>query len=80
MALAILECDSNLTEMRFQLVPKVTKEVDFWKNYFYRISLIKQSAEPLEEEEKTEEIEVEEEDKAERIGFKFKYFFTNREL
>ena len=34
--------------MRFQLVPKVTKEVDFWKNYFYRISLIKQSAEPIE--------------------------------
>jgi len=37
--------------MRFQLVPKVTKEVDFWRNYFYRISLIKQSAEPLEEPE-----------------------------
>ena len=50
-------------------MPKVTKEVDFWKNYFYRISLIKQSAEPIEEEEKNEEIEVEEEDKPERIGF-----------
>lgn len=47
-ALALLEADSNLTEMRFQLVPKVTKEVDFWRNYFYRISLIKQSAEPVE--------------------------------
>merc|ERR1711917_64526 len=44
-ALAVLEHDPNLTEMRFQLVPKVTKEVDFWRNYFYRISLIKQSAE-----------------------------------
>ena len=51
MALAVLEHDPNLTEMRFQLVPKVTKEVDFWRNYFYRISLIKQSAEPLDEPE-----------------------------
>jgi len=50
-ALAVLEHDPNLTDMRFQLVPKVTKEVDFWRNYFYRISLIKQSAEPLDEPE-----------------------------
>lgn len=59
-ALAVLDHDPNLTEMRFQLVPKVTKEVDFWRNYFYRISLIKQSAEPLEEPEPetTEKTEV----------------------
>ena len=44
----MLEHDQNLIEMRFQLVPKVTKEVDFWRNYFYRISLIKQSAQPLD--------------------------------
>ena len=44
----MLEHDKNLIEMRFQLVPKVTKEVDFWRNYFYRISLIKQSAEPID--------------------------------
>lgn len=50
-ALAVLDHDPNLTDMRFQLVPKVTKEVDFWRNYFYRISLIKQSAEPLDEPE-----------------------------
>jgi hypothetical protein len=43
--------DCLITDMRFQLVPKVTKEVDFWRNYFYRISLIKQSAEPLDEPE-----------------------------
>jgi len=48
LALAVLEHDKNLIEMRFQLVPKVTKEVDFWRNYFYRISLIKQSAEPID--------------------------------
>ena len=49
LALAILEKDPNLVDMRFQLVPKVTKEEAFWKNYFYRISLIKQNAEPLDE-------------------------------
>ena len=29
--------------MRFKLVPKKIKEEDFWRNYFYRVSLIKQS-------------------------------------
>jgi len=82
-ALALLEHDSNLTEMRFQLVPKVTKEVDFWKNYFYRISLIKQSAEPIEaaveiiqdgegtEDDTAEEIKnLEEEFASEEVGTK----------
>ena len=50
MALALLEVDSSLKEMRFQLVPKVSKEEDFWRNYFYRVSLLKQNAEPLEDE------------------------------
>merc|ERR1712227_183919 len=83
LALAVLEHDNNLIEMRFQLVPKVTKEVDFWRNYFYRISLIKQSAQPLElpeedvKEEKdaptdeTEEIKnLEEEFASEEVGTK----------
>uniref|UniRef100_A0A3Q1HRZ4 Synapse associated protein 1 n=1 Tax=Acanthochromis polyacanthus TaxID=80966 RepID=A0A3Q1HRZ4_9TELE len=30
--------------MRFDLVPKHVKEEVFWRNYFYRVSLIKQSA------------------------------------
>ncbi|KAK7913186.1 hypothetical protein WMY93_013397 [Mugilogobius chulae] len=30
--------------MRFDLVPKHVKEDVFWRNYFYRVSLIKQSA------------------------------------
>ena len=34
---------SNEQEMRFKLVPKKIKEEDFWRNYFYRVSLIKQS-------------------------------------
>ena len=29
--------------MRYELVPKVVKEDEFWKNYFYRVNLIKQS-------------------------------------
>jgi len=73
-ALAILEHDQNLQEMRFQLVPKVTKEVDFWKNYFYRISLIKQSAEPIEEpvkeEESSESPSITEEFASEELGTK----------
>ena len=58
LAMAVLEHDENLIEMRFQLVPKVTKEVDFWRNYFYRISLIKQSAQPLDLAEEVEEVKV----------------------
>jgi hypothetical protein len=43
-ALATLEVDENLKQMRFELVPKQVKEEVFWQNYFYRVSLIKQSA------------------------------------
>merc|ERR1712227_18331 len=72
-ALAILEVDNNLKEMRFQLVPKVTKEVDFWKNYFYRISLIKQSAEPIPDDLKEDESlspSITEEFASEEVGTK----------
>jgi len=43
-ALATLEVDENLKQMRFDLVPKQINEESFWRNYFYRVSLIKQSA------------------------------------
>ncbi|XP_034736713.1 synapse-associated protein 1-like isoform X2 [Etheostoma cragini] len=43
-AMAMLEEDELLQKMRFHLVPKQVKEEAFWKNYFYRVSLIKQSA------------------------------------
>ena len=36
---------SKLYNYRYELVPKVIKEDEFWKNYFYRVSLIKQSFE-----------------------------------
>lgn len=42
-ALATLKEDKNLSKMRFHLVPKKISEERFWRNYFYRVSLIKQS-------------------------------------
>lgn len=42
-AMATLQEDPNLSKMRFELVPKQIKEEVFWRNYFYRVSLIKQS-------------------------------------
>ncbi|CAF0853581.1 unnamed protein product [Brachionus calyciflorus] len=42
-AMATLEEDPNLKEMRFKLVPGKINEETFWRNYFYRVSLIKQS-------------------------------------
>ncbi|XP_007560787.1 synapse-associated protein 1 [Poecilia formosa] len=44
LAAVMLEEDQLLNRMRFDLVPKQVKEDVFWRNYFYRVSLIKQSA------------------------------------
>ncbi|XP_073959604.1 synapse-associated protein of 47 kDa-like isoform X5 [Choristoneura fumiferana] len=44
-AVAIMAEDSNLEKMRFDLVPKVITEENFWRNYFYRLSLICQANE-----------------------------------
>ncbi|XP_058570388.1 synapse-associated protein 1 [Neofelis nebulosa] len=43
-ALIMLQEDELLSRMRFALVPKLVREEVFWRNYFYRVSLIKQSA------------------------------------
>ncbi|XP_029785975.1 synapse-associated protein 1 [Suricata suricatta] len=43
-ALVMLREDELLSRMRFALVPKLVREEVFWRNYFYRVSLIKQSA------------------------------------
>ncbi|XP_077976955.1 synapse-associated protein 1-like [Glandiceps talaboti] len=43
-AMATLTEDENLKKMRFNLVPKQINEHNFWRNYFYRVSLIKQSS------------------------------------
>ncbi|XP_063697024.1 synapse-associated protein of 47 kDa isoform X6 [Culicoides brevitarsis] len=39
-ALAIMNEDKQLEQMRFELVPKIITEENFWRNYFYRVSLI----------------------------------------
>jgi len=44
-ALVLLKEDERLEKVRYALVPKQIKEEDFWKNYFYRVGLIKQSFE-----------------------------------
>uniref|UniRef100_A0A1B6KKR3 BSD domain-containing protein n=1 Tax=Graphocephala atropunctata TaxID=36148 RepID=A0A1B6KKR3_9HEMI len=44
-AMATLGEDPNLESMRFELVPKVISEENFWRNYFYRVSLICQASE-----------------------------------
>ncbi|XP_017884209.1 synapse-associated protein of 47 kDa isoform X2 [Ceratina calcarata] len=45
MAEATLALDPNLQEMRFRLVPKEISEENFWRNYFYRVSVLRQSHE-----------------------------------
>lgn len=53
-AQAALKEDKKLAEMRFLLVPQQVKEPIFWKNYFYRVTNVKQtvlSQPPSEEEE-----------------------------
>ncbi|KAL3320094.1 Synapse-associated protein 1 [Cichlidogyrus casuarinus] len=42
-AVKVLELDPKLSALRFKLVPKKLSEDCFWKNYFYRISLIRQT-------------------------------------
>ncbi|EJD75251.1 BSD domain-containing protein, variant [Loa loa] len=44
LAAALLEDDPNLRKIRFQLVPKKLNEERFWRNYFYRVSLVRQAA------------------------------------
>ncbi|KAF9141790.1 Synapse-associated protein 1 [Mortierella sp. GBA39] len=43
-AMATLKEDPNLNKMRFYLVPKEIEELVFWRNYFYRVTLLKQVA------------------------------------
>ncbi|KAF9927858.1 Synapse-associated protein 1 [Linnemannia zychae] len=43
-AMATLKEDPNLNKMRFYLVPKEVEELIFWRNYFYRVTLLKQVA------------------------------------
>lgn len=40
----MLKEDPALEKMRFEIVPKLINEENFWRNYFYRVSLVKQSS------------------------------------
>ncbi|KAL0095689.1 hypothetical protein J3Q64DRAFT_1828280 [Phycomyces blakesleeanus] len=42
-AVAALKNDPGLEKMRFLLVPQQISEPMFWKNYFYRVTLVKQT-------------------------------------
>lgn len=44
-ALVLLKEDPRLERMRYDFVPKRVKEDEFWRNYFYRVGLVKQSFE-----------------------------------
>lgn len=44
-AVTLLEEDPSLQKMRYELVPKKVKEDEFWRNYFYRVAIVKQSFE-----------------------------------
>ncbi|XP_065838171.1 synapse-associated protein 1-like [Oscarella lobularis] len=59
-ASATLAEDPNLRKMRFELVPKKVTEETFWRNYFYRVSLIKQSTQLTSLTDETEKQRLEE--------------------
>ena len=42
-AQVLLQADENLSNARFYLVPKYIKEPQFWRNYFYRVFIIKEA-------------------------------------
>ena len=43
MAINLMKMDNRLNKLRFKLVPSKIKEINFWSNYFYRVSLIIES-------------------------------------
>ena len=63
LALSVLREDSRLEKMRYELVPKKVEEDIFWKNYFYRVELVKQSFLLSETTQKIEKEEVDDTEK-----------------
>ena len=41
LAQIMLKLDLNLKKTRHELVPELITEDDFWRNYFYKIELLK---------------------------------------
>ncbi|KAI9469926.1 MAG: hypothetical protein EXX96DRAFT_588020 [Benjaminiella poitrasii] len=75
-AQAVLKEDNNLEKLRFVLVPQQVSERIFWRNYFYRVALVKQTIlsniDPTDEEEEEEEKENKVAPKDEMVLFDFK--------
>eukprot|EP00494_Astrolonche_serrata_P031750 UN32019 len=46
-AKAALNADSKLKDQRYKLVPSKIEEEPFWRNYFYRISLVRKQLDVL---------------------------------
>ncbi|XP_021964556.1 synapse-associated protein of 47 kDa isoform X2 [Folsomia candida] len=61
-AKAILKEDPNLEKMRYELVPKMVSEENFWRNYFYRVMLLKGSLESESQPKKQDSIDTDEEE------------------
>lgn len=40
LALQLLNLDEELQQRRFELVPQKVSELNFWRNYFYRLNLV----------------------------------------
>ncbi|XP_028675660.1 synapse-associated protein 1-like isoform X1 [Erpetoichthys calabaricus] len=68
-AMLMLQEDALLNQMRFRLVPSLVKEEVFWRNYFYRVSLIKQAAElsSLVNDQKGAEIRDSQQSRGEKV-------------
>eukprot|EP00698_Gefionella_okellyi_P015830 TRINITY_DN4488_c0_g1_i1.p1 TRINITY_DN4488_c0_g1~~TRINITY_DN4488_c0_g1_i1.p1 ORF type:complete len:375 (-),score=84.75 TRINITY_DN4488_c0_g1_i1:990-2114(-) len=45
-AKAAMAFDRNLSQIRFQLVPRFVKETQFWKNYFYNLLKLRAAEDP----------------------------------
>ena len=39
----MLKLDLNLKKTRHELVPELINEDDFWRNYFYKVEMLKKS-------------------------------------
>ncbi|CAL8108853.1 unnamed protein product [Orchesella dallaii] len=74
-AKAILKDDPNLEKMRYDLVPKVVSEENFWRNYFYRVTLLKESmSEDESGKKKRDSIDTDEEDIEKELNEELKSF------
>ncbi|ODM95365.1 Synapse-associated protein of 47 kDa [Orchesella cincta] len=74
-AKAILKDDPNLDKMRYELVPKVVSEENFWRNYFYRVTLLKESmSEDESGKKKRDSIDTDEEEIEKELNEELKSF------